>query len=977
MNAYNTKIEGVMRNRLIHLWLLGICLMLAPCWGQAAANATPPSLAIMKFTNQNLDDPEWQWLSQGLADMLTTDLARSRRFQVVDRDMIRKYLQEMDLNDTGLFDRHTALKLGQIASVRKALFGNYRITNDHIVIQAYLIDVGSNDVERVETIRGPVGDILNLEKALALTIVENLHVPLTQDDIESINFKATDSLDATSRFYRGLDHYDDGLYFDALRQFRLAEKADPGYDKPLLFQGHVFENLGEYEHAILAFKKMGTQIPESEFAVDAWFIAAKLLANQFGNFDEALHIADHIINSYRDGRVGDGTIIAEEYGPVPAIVVHGNYGYSLPAIMRLFKSSLFVRTGGFGDALRELERSAQGTPDAYQNTNVHYLRQLVRFAYEQTGEVLIPAALPTVIMLDKENPVYMEDYSSDKRFKDSFDLDSAESKWSGEILKPYGYDEQTQQHYISNKYSAANKQWITTNDKYLFAAPDGYVVDSVDVWLEGYQTQPWTIDALVVSVGDYNSKGATGGPRPGYTEDHYQAPVLSGTRLFELLIQVAGDFTKPADQFAYINHWKIKANLRRVTATAALDITSNANVLVFVDPIAGQVKDAKSIVWRGNPSIDCPCRINNLPAGPHRFVAFATGKDRSVRRDGRRREFSVNIVPGRSNDLAIDFPELQVYNEAAEVLPGWGEFHHVLSEFTSVGAGGKVSQMAGLQSLDGSYQLLFTKDFDIWHTTSADGVTWTEATPLPSPINSQSLEDDLSIIQGEDGSYYMAFLSSRGGSKALYVSRSMDLRRWQKPINVASLKSLHGRLSLVQLQEGEFRVYFAPGNHRVTYAASKDFTYWTEGTETAVPHQNFTQVVVDDSGIFWLLYGGYEDRDHLYFVAASDDGDQWQEFTRIGVSDADHDLSSHHATIVPGPNAGLAMAWQRTARMAFSRTQDGVDWSASSAQRESGGKLGYPKAPFAFFKKLDRSYMLVFPNSHDELWSAISSNPFQ
>ena len=518
---------------------------------------------------------------------------------------------------------------------------------------------------------------------------------------------------------------------------------------------------------------------------------------------------------------------------------------------------------------------------------------------------------------------------------------------------------------------------MTTADTYLFAAPKGYIVDSVDVWLEGYQTQPWTLDALVVSVGDYNSKGATGGPRSGYTKDHYRAPVLKGTQLFELLIQVAGDFTKPHDQLAYITGWRIKANLKQVNATASLNVTSNTNVLVFVDPVPGQVRDSKSIAWRRNPSMDCPCRINNLPAGPLRLVAFAAGKDRSIQRDGRRKELVIDIVPGRINEIAIDYPELQVHNEATDVLPGWGDFRHVANDFTRVGAGGKISQLAGLQSRDGSYRLLFTKDFDIWISASDDGIAWTDPAPLPGPINSQSLEDDFSIIQGEDGSYYIAFLSARGGGNALYVSSSNDLQRWAQPKKIASLKQFRDTPSLLQLQDGTFRVYFAPSTHRVTYAASDNFENWTAGTETEVEHQNFAQVAVDAAGTYWLLYGGYEGRNHVFFVASSDDGDRWREFRRVDESDAKHDLGSFHPTLLPAPNAGLAMAWQRTARLAFSRTLDGVKWSPSSAERESGGKLGYPHAPFAFFAKLDKSYMLVFPNSHDELWSAISHNPFQ
>ena len=299
MNAYNTKSRGCdakSNSSSVAAWAFFLLTAVA---GSALAASATPSLAILNFTNQNLDEPEWQWLSKGLADMLVTDLSRANKFQLVDRDTIQEYLDEIGLPETGVIDEQTALKLGQFAEVRKALFGNFRITNEQIEINAFIVNVSDNDVERVESVRGPVKDILDLEKTLALKIVENLHVPLSQADIDSIRFKPTDSLDATTRFYQGLDGYDRGQYFDALRQFRLAERTDPNYDKPLLFQGHVLENLGEYEHAILAFKKLASDIPESEFAVDALFTTAKLLADEFQKIDEALLIADQIIDVLR------------------------------------------------------------------------------------------------------------------------------------------------------------------------------------------------------------------------------------------------------------------------------------------------------------------------------------------------------------------------------------------------------------------------------------------------------------------------------------------------------------------------------------------------------------------------------------------------------------------------------------------------------------------------------------------------------
>ena len=966
-----------MRNRLVHLWLPVGYLLLTAVGASALAASTPPSLAIMNFTNQNVDEAEWQWLSKGLADMLVTDLSRTNKFQLVDRDSVQEYLDEIGPVDTGVIDQQTALKLGRIAKVGKALFGNYQITNGQIEIQAYIVNVAANEVERVENIKGPVKDVLDLEKTLALKIVENLHVPLTQAEIDSIRFKPTDSLDATTRFYQGLDGYDQGQYFDALRQFRLAEKTDPNYDKPLLFQAHVLENLGEYEHAVLTFKKLVSQIPESEFAVDALFTAAKLLADEFNKKDEALRIADHIIDTYPHGQIRDGTVVAEEYGPAPATVVRGNHRHSLPAVMHLYKANLHVRNENYSGAMYEVEAALAEMPEAIRSGNTYYLRQLVKYAYAQEGEVLIPWAAPKVIELNPRNPEYEENFSTAKRVEDAFELHSAASEWGKEVVKPYGYDEDTQQHYISNKFSKTQNQWMTTGDRYLFAAPEGYLVESVDVWLEGYQTQPWTIDALVVTVGDYNSKGATGGPGTGHVKDHYRAPVLAGTKLFELLIQIAGDFTQKTDQFAYINAWKIKANLKKVAKTASLNISANMNVLVFLDPVPGQVKSAGSIFWRGNPSIDCPCQINNLSAGKHRLVAFAADAGRSIRNDGRRKEIVVDIRPDQVNEISINYPVLQTNNEAADALPGWRDFHRVLGAFTKVGSGGQVHQVTGMQNQDGAYQALFTNNFDIWITTSADGITWSKSEPLPGPVNTLSQEGPFSIIQGEDGVFYMAFLSARGEDKGIYVSSSTNMQRWVKPRKVVSLTQFRGRPSLLQLEDGTFRIYFPPKTHLISYVASTDFKTWIKGTETEVEYQDFEQVVLDESGLFWLLYGGYEGRDHLLFIASSRDGENWQDFSRIDISDTNHNLGSFHPILVPAARTGVALAWERAARLAFSYSGDGINWSPSSAEIESQGKLGYPDAPFAFFRNMEGTYMLIYSNSHNELWSTTSRDPFQ
>ena len=81
-----------MRIRTMKFWTFITVLIFMPLGEGKAGTGSVPSIAIMNFTNQTLDDQEWRWLSKGLADMLVTDLARTHSFQLVDREKIQDYL---------------------------------------------------------------------------------------------------------------------------------------------------------------------------------------------------------------------------------------------------------------------------------------------------------------------------------------------------------------------------------------------------------------------------------------------------------------------------------------------------------------------------------------------------------------------------------------------------------------------------------------------------------------------------------------------------------------------------------------------------------------------------------------------------------------------------------------------------------------------------------------------------------------------
>jgi TolB-like protein len=143
------------------------------------------TLAVLEFDNQSAQG-EWQWLAKGLSDMLITDLSASYRLQVVDRDNISEIMRELELGKTGLIDAQGANRVGGIVKADWVLFGAFKKEGNRLTLLAQLSDVETKKLLRVEKVEGLAGDIFKLEKELVKKVLENLDVPLSDEERRSV-----------------------------------------------------------------------------------------------------------------------------------------------------------------------------------------------------------------------------------------------------------------------------------------------------------------------------------------------------------------------------------------------------------------------------------------------------------------------------------------------------------------------------------------------------------------------------------------------------------------------------------------------------------------------------------------------------------------------------------------------------------------------------------------------------------------------
>jgi curli biogenesis system outer membrane secretion channel CsgG len=99
-----------------------LALVLVPALS-SAAGGEKPRIAVLEFKNKA--DNQW-WYHGGAAaaqDVFVTELVKSGKFRVVDREQLEAMMQEKHLTQSGDIDPKTAMKLGKILGVNYLLTG--------------------------------------------------------------------------------------------------------------------------------------------------------------------------------------------------------------------------------------------------------------------------------------------------------------------------------------------------------------------------------------------------------------------------------------------------------------------------------------------------------------------------------------------------------------------------------------------------------------------------------------------------------------------------------------------------------------------------------------------------------------------------------------------------------------------------------------------------------------------------------------
>ena len=194
----------------------------------AQVPGAPNVVAVLPLTFSGADT-SLRPLGRGLAELLTTDLARSSRLTVVERLRLQAVLDELALQSSGATDSASRVRAGKILQAGRLVQGSILQQGPQLRVDAAVIDVPTMRLTGATNDNRALDELLALEKNIVLGLFQQLGVTLTTAERNAIEQRPTRSMAAFVAYSRGLLLEDEGQFERAESFYQDALRLDPGF----------------------------------------------------------------------------------------------------------------------------------------------------------------------------------------------------------------------------------------------------------------------------------------------------------------------------------------------------------------------------------------------------------------------------------------------------------------------------------------------------------------------------------------------------------------------------------------------------------------------------------------------------------------------------------------------------------------------------------------------------------------------------
>ena len=288
------------------------------------------SIAVLPLVNAS-NDPNAEYLSDGISEALINSLTELRQLKVIARSTAFRY-KGRDVDPQ---------QVGRELNVRAVLMGRVRQMGDTLDIQVDLVDATTGAQLWGEEYERKVSDVISVKQTIVREVTEKLRLRLSGEEQRRLVKRDTTNAEAYQFYLRGRYFWNkrtaDGLR-KAIEQFQQAIDRDPNYALGYVGLTDCY-GLLEYYSGVPASETL----PKARAAADR--------ALQIDDSLAEAHTSSALIYQYQ-WRWAEAE---EEYKR--AISLNPNY----PTAHQWFARSLYTKRQ-FDDAMKEMKRAQELDP---------------------------------------------------------------------------------------------------------------------------------------------------------------------------------------------------------------------------------------------------------------------------------------------------------------------------------------------------------------------------------------------------------------------------------------------------------------------------------------------------------------------------------------------------------------------------------------------------------------------------------------
>jgi len=184
---------------------------------------------ILTVNNFQVDskDPEHEFIGKGISLLVSSELRKSSKIKLLERNYLNKVLQEQEFSVSALSDTEQQVKIGILLSADYIIFGTIVNMGNSLIFSLRMVNVESGEIQWQEELIEKLDKYDYIGAYFANSILKALNADVEKTIVEKIEKKEEKGTEAIVRLSEGIDAYDKGDLDKAEKEMKKVTKLDP------------------------------------------------------------------------------------------------------------------------------------------------------------------------------------------------------------------------------------------------------------------------------------------------------------------------------------------------------------------------------------------------------------------------------------------------------------------------------------------------------------------------------------------------------------------------------------------------------------------------------------------------------------------------------------------------------------------------------------------------------------------------------